>query len=65
VAFRKRHAGVLSTILILVLSGAALLRPVAVGLRSTAQRQALHIQVVGVGQNSDVLNTRTSPHVTQ
>jgi len=53
--FRKHHAGVLSTILILVLSGVALL---ATGCGGFTQHSAAPgtytIQVVGVGQNSDV-----------
>jgi hypothetical protein len=53
--FRKRHAGVLSTILILALSGAAFL---AAGCGGFTQHSAAPgtytIQVVGVGQNSDV-----------
>jgi len=53
--FRKRHAGVLSTILILVLSGAALLATGCIGFtQNSAAAGTYTIQVVGVGQHSDV-----------
>jgi sugar lactone lactonase YvrE len=53
--FRKRHAGVLSTVLILVLSGAALLATGCIGFtQNSAAAGTYTIQVVGVGQNSDV-----------
>jgi hypothetical protein len=53
--FRKRHAGVLSTVLILVLSGAAMLATGCIGYtQSSAAPGTYTIQVVGVGANSNV-----------
>ncbi len=53
--FRKRHASVLSTVLILVLGGAALLATGCIGFtQSSAAAGTYTIQVVGVGANSDV-----------
>jgi hypothetical protein len=53
--FRKRHANVLSTVLILVLSGAALLATGCIGFtQNSAAAGTYTIQVVGVGQHSDV-----------
>lgn len=53
--FRKRHAGILSTVLILVLSGAAMLATGCIGFtQSSAPAGTYTIQVVGVGANSNV-----------
>ncbi len=53
--FRKRHASVLSTILLLVLSGAAMLATGCIGFtQSSAAAGTYTIQVVGVGANSNV-----------
>jgi large repetitive protein len=53
--FRKRHAGVLSTVLVLVLSAAALLATGCIGFtQNSAKAGTYTMQVVGVGQNSDV-----------
>jgi hypothetical protein len=53
--FRKRHAGVLSTVLILILSGAALMATGCIGFtQSSAAAGTYTIQVVGVGASSDV-----------
>jgi len=53
--FRKRHAGILSTVLILVLSGAAMLATGCIGYtQSSAAPGTYTIQVVGVGANSNV-----------
>ena len=54
-SFRKRHAGVLSTVLVLVLSAAALLATGCIGFtQNSAKAGTYTMQVVGVGQNSDV-----------
>jgi sugar lactone lactonase YvrE len=53
--FRKRHSGILSTVLILVLSGAAMLATGCIGYtQSSAAAGTYTIQVVGVGANSNV-----------
>jgi hypothetical protein len=53
--FRKRHAGVLTTLLILVLSGAALMATGCGGFTQTSATPGTYtIQVVGVGASSDV-----------
>jgi hypothetical protein len=53
--FRKRHAGVLSMVLVLVLSGAALMATGCGGFtQNTAAPGTYTFQVVGVGQNSNV-----------
>jgi hypothetical protein len=53
--FRKRHAGILSTVLFLVLSGAAMLATGCIGYtQSSAAPGTYNIQVVGVGANSNV-----------
>jgi len=53
--FRKRHASVLATVLILVLSGAAMLASGCGGFtQSSAAPGTYTIQVVGVGVNSNV-----------
>jgi len=53
--FRKRHAGVWSVVLILVLSGAALLATGCSGFtQNSAAPGTYTIQVVGVGAHSDV-----------
>jgi large repetitive protein len=53
--FRKRHAGLLSTVLILVLGGAALMATGCGGFTQTSATPGTYtIQVVGVGASSDV-----------
>ncbi|MGO9340825.1 MAG: Ig-like domain repeat protein [Terracidiphilus sp.] len=53
--FRKRHASVLSTVLLLVLSAAAMLATGCIGFtQSSAAPGTYTIQVVGVGANSNV-----------
>jgi hypothetical protein len=53
--FRKRHAGILGTVLLLVLSGAAMLATGCGGFsQSSAAPGTYTIQVVGVGANSNV-----------
>jgi hypothetical protein len=53
--FRKRHASILSTVLILVLSGAALMATGCIGFtQNSATAGTYTFQVVGVGVNSNV-----------
>ncbi|MGD0630257.1 MAG: Ig-like domain repeat protein [Terracidiphilus sp.] len=53
--FRKRHASILGTVLLLVLSGAAMLATGCIGFtQSSAAAGTYTIQVVGVGANSNV-----------
>lgn len=53
--FRKRHTSILSMVLILVLSGAAMLATGCIGFtQNSAAAGAYTIQVIGVGSNSDV-----------
>lgn len=53
--FRRRHAGLLSTVLLLVLGGGALLATGCSGFtQSYATPGTYTIQVIGVGQNSNV-----------
>jgi hypothetical protein len=53
--FRRRHAGVLSMLLVLVLSGAALMATGCGGFtQNTAAPGTYSFQVVGVGTNSNV-----------
>jgi hypothetical protein len=59
-SFRKRHAGVLSAVLVLVLTGAALLATGCTGFtQSTATPGTYVIQVAGVGTNSNVTEYQT------
>jgi hypothetical protein len=58
--FRKRHAGVLSTLLVLVLTGAALLASGCSGFtQKTAAPGTYIMQVTGVGTNSNVTQYQT------
>jgi hypothetical protein len=53
--FRRRHFGLLTTVLVLLLSGAAMLATGCSGFtQSSAAPGTYVIQVVGVGANSDV-----------
>jgi hypothetical protein len=54
-SFRKRHAGLLSMVLVLILSGAALMATGCGGFtQNTAAPGTYTFQVVGVGANSNV-----------
>jgi len=56
---RKRHFGALTALLILLLSGAALLAAGCSGFtQSSAAPGTYVIQVVGIGANSDVTHYR-------
>jgi hypothetical protein len=58
--FRKRHASLFTMVLVLILSGAALLATGCSGFsQNSAAAGTYTIQVVGVGQNSDVTQYQT------